>query len=480
MKLDSPAILSFYSCLRACQHREERLQILAQTLRGVIGTLQVEIYIYNSTEGCWASIGKNDNSPSFAKISEWEILYFNINSNEKWLNHNTQTAFVLRTGNELNGLIILNTQIPLPGEKECIEYLCLCYSDQNSLGEFRENNVLLATQLGRASHNLSLILSLSEAVSQAQDLNHLLSIILNLASAAVNADRGFILIKNDRQTGLEVLAAKGLTQEEKLRQGSIISVVGTYHQHLLGTKKPVILSGFRLFEENLSGIEGNSSSIMGVPLVIKENPLGLIYLSKKVGETCFADEDKAVATILSSYAANVVDQAKLYTLSVTDELTSLYTRRYFIQRMGEETRRAERYNRCLSLALIDIDFFKKINDTYGHLAGDFVLRSLALHIKKLIRKDIDMAIRYGGEEFVLVMPETPILGAKVAAERILKEIQYLEINFENISIPVTVSMGVSSFPENNKPIQELLKQADEALYISKSQGRNRITLFPEC
>ena len=132
-----------------------------------------------------------------------------------------------------------------------------------------------------------------------------------------------------------------------------------------------------------------------------------------------------------------------------------------------------RYGHPLAIALIDIDFFKKVNDTHGHPAGDTVLKEISALLVRLSR-GCDVVARYGGEEFALILPETGLTGAKVLAHRLRRGVEQHTIRIADITIPVTVSIGVAGRDENNTTSQEVLKAADKALYRAKKGGRNQL------
>ena len=159
-------------------------------------------------------------------------------------------------------------------------------------------------------------------------------------------------------------------------------------------------------------------------------------------------------------------------MSVTDSLTNLFNRRHFDAEFDREFKRAKRYNNALSVAIIDIDFFKKINDTYGHLCGDYVLRECAYIIKENFRQT-DIVFRYGGEEFAVILTETPQETAWVPLERLRKIIESHEFIFDNEVLKVTVSIGVSSCIEFDSSV-EMFADADKALYAVKNSGRNKV------
>lgn len=161
----------------------------------------------------------------------------------------------------------------------------------------------------------------------------------------------------------------------------------------------------------------------------------------------------------------------------TDGLTGLYNYRYFQGKLQEEMARAERYAKIVSLVMIDIDNFKNINDTYGHLSGDVVLRSVASLIWETSR-NTDTVVRYGGEEFSVILPETDLKGAAVFAERVRKRIEEKLIAVDGITMRVTVSIGISVYDPNKsrRDKDEFILAADKALYNSKNSGKNKISI----
>lgn len=158
-----------------------------------------------------------------------------------------------------------------------------------------------------------------------------------------------------------------------------------------------------------------------------------------------------------------------------DELTGLYNHRYFQEVIESELQKSVRYKHPLSLLLIDIDYFKRVNDTFGHLMGDRVLREISQIMLKLVRQ-IDIVARYGGEEFAIIMPETGMVGGKVLAQRVRRGIEQHQTKYNNQSIAVTVSIGLVSTDMANVETtrQALIAQSDRALYKAKLSGRNRI------
>jgi len=190
------------------------------------------------------------------------------------------------------------------------------------------------------------------------------------------------------------------------------------------------------------------------------------------------DQDKIM--ILVNQFALVLRRIYLYReverLAITDSLTQAFTRRYILERFEEEIQRARVKNSKLSLLMLDVDFFKRVNDRYGHLVGDSVLRRVARQVLENIR-EIDIFGRYGGEEFCIILPETGSDAASYVADRVRKAIEEQWVEAYDTRVKVTVSIGVSSFPTDGKNTSTLIDKADWALYRAKKKGRNQICVF---
>jgi diguanylate cyclase (GGDEF)-like protein len=168
-------------------------------------------------------------------------------------------------------------------------------------------------------------------------------------------------------------------------------------------------------------------------------------------------------------------------LSITDPLTGCHNRGYLNERFPQELRRAQRYSHPLSILLADIDYFKKVNDTYGHQAGDEVLKQFSDCINQQVRKKVDWVVRYGGEEFLIILPETRCLGAHSMAERLRTTIENKVIRFGEENIQITASFGGASVSFEDKRLEDvtmdqLIQMADANLYRSKEKGRNRVCM----
>ncbi|MBI2893480.1 MAG: GGDEF domain-containing protein [Deltaproteobacteria bacterium] len=185
----------------------------------------------------------------------------------------------------------------------------------------------------------------------------------------------------------------------------------------------------------------------------------------KIGRTIFK--------FLSGGNMETAYHEEIYRLMTVDGLTQVHNRRYFLEAVEREISRCHRYGRALTLIMFDIDHFKSINDTYGHLAGDAVLRQLCQVVKAKIRRE-DLLARYGGEEFGIILPEIDGENAVLTADKIRRLVEKTPFRFEDTRIPVTISLGVAECHPDCKDPSELIKKADEYLYQAKNSGRNKV------
>ncbi len=226
-----------------------------------------------------------------------------------------------------------------------------------------------------------------------------------------------------------------------------------------------------LIEKTNFDYSETSSNLLFYDLYSNKNNYMVVIEYFKDEEICselnfFLSETKIgfVRSILFSEVEN---------LARIDGLTELYLRRFFISRLNEELLRAIRYNTKFSLIMLDIDFFKKINDTYGHIAGDFVLKRLAKVIKDIVA-DQGLCCRWGGEEFLIFIPYQSQDSVKNLSEELRQKIEVMNFIYENKIIKLTISCGISFFPEEAKDITNLIEIADKKLYQAKQSGRNKV------
>ncbi len=194
-----------------------------------------------------------------------------------------------------------------------------------------------------------------------------------------------------------------------------------------------------------------------------------------------SDVDKDKFGILTQQLLIGLRRALLYQkvqgLAITDALTQVYCRRYFLERFSEELKRSRKNKLHLCFLMVDLDNFKQFNDRYGHLVGDAILRQVSKTISDMVRQ-IDFIGRYGGEELAIVLAETDKEQASFAAERIRQAIEVSVIKAYDEELKVTVSIGVSTFPDNTDHMRDLIEVADQALYLAKETGKNKVCFCP--
>jgi len=210
------------------------------------------------------------------------------------------------------------------------------------------------------------------------------------------------------------------------------------------------------------------------PLLIGQRNIGYLVANS------IKESDREKISILAHQFMLGIKRAHLYEkvqeLAITDSLTGIFKRRYYLERLNEEIERSKRFNLNFSFLMIDVDHFKEQNDHYGHLVGDAIIKEVSRVIKENIRQ-IDLLGRYGGEEFSIILTETAKEEAKFVAERIRQAIEDRRIRVYDEDLKVTISIGMSSYPSDAVDADALIEKADQALYEAKNAGRNRVCIY---
>jgi diguanylate cyclase (GGDEF)-like protein len=334
--------------------------------------------------------------------------------------------------------------------------------------------------LDKILQNLSLLYSIGKAMNYISDLKSLLQYILSQAVEITSAEKGSIMLHNLESDRLIIRVLAGLADkvyQEKVNNNEIKCRTFKPGEGIAGrvylTAKPIVVNNIRdddLFVESESSFV---NSIACIPMVVYNDVIGVINVTNKRGGKDFTEEDVQMLKAVADQAAVAINKAQLWDMAVTDSLTGLYVRRYFMVKLQEELHRADRYNKILSIVMADIDRFKKINDTYGHDIGDEVLETIGKFFQKNIR-DVDIIARYGGEEFILMIPEADKEAAFCLAERLREK--FSEIDLGHLP-KITISLGIASYPLDGTEIDDLIKKADTAMYAAKQAGRNKVMKF---
>jgi two-component system, cell cycle response regulator len=229
---------------------------------------------------------------------------------------------------------------------------------------------------------------------------------------------------------------------------------------------------YRLDEDSRHGFK----SFLAAPLMIEHRPIGVVCLESDQKNE-YTERDKEKMSIIMNIAEMALSKAHLYqrmeNLATIDGLTNLANHRHFQNILGAEIRRAKRHNLSIALLMIDIDYFKQINDNYGHQAGDYILVEIATLLKDTVR-EVDLVARYGGEEFAVVLVGDRSLNSDISAERIRAKICKHKFNTQSRTLQVTISIGIAIFPTDSDSQSDLIRMADKALYKAKESGRDCI------
>lgn len=319
---------------------------------------------------------------------------------------------------------------------------------------------------------LSLLVGLSQEVVQGAVLEDVLTKVARAACELSVADTCSVMILDDERRELLCRASFGLNSGEADKVGFRVGegVAGWVAQHGQPLRIEDTHEDPRF--KTLQQLPGNPRSLCCIPLLARDGVLGVLTAgSAEVGG--FTGDDEQFFSFLAATVAKDVENAQLYRKAVTDPLTRVFNRQYLSERLPREMDRHRRYGHSLSIVIIDIDRFKLVNDNWGHLAGDAVLGEVARRFTTLIR-DVDSLIRYGGEEFLLILPSTDLQGATHVAERLREEVAKYPVRLPGGEIRITSSAGVAQMTAQDADAAALIARADVALYQAKASGRDAV------
>ncbi len=335
--------------------------------------------------------------------------------------------------------------------------------------------------LDKTVKNLSMLYNIGRAMVHITDLKNLLKFILGEAIKTTEAQKGSLMLYDAALKRLVVRVVKGLPDaraEEAINSGAVECASFLPGEGIAGqvfqTQKPIVANATGKDERYAERETSNVESILCIPLIASDESIGVINITNKKTGKKFTNEDVDLLTALGNQAAVAINNATLYEMAITDELTKIYIRRFFNVRLDAELKRSARYSREMSLAICDLDHFKLVNDEFGHQVGDAVLVKVAEAIKAAVR-EIDTPARFGGEEFAIILPETGLAGARIVAERLREAVAAARV--EGLPRPVTISVGLAVFPEHADDHTAIIRAADAALYEAKRQGRNRVCIY---
>jgi len=332
---------------------------------------------------------------------------------------------------------------------------------------------------------LSLFHEVGKTLASTLDLQKILQTIMEKISDFLHPDTWSLLMLDEKTQELyfEIAIGAGANNLKDVRLKAGEGIAGWVVEH----GEPVLVEdvkGDKRFSSKFDELtQTNTQSVVCVPIKSRDRVLGVIELVNCLGKKSFKKEDIPMLKNLADYAAIALDNARyvrrIEELTITDDCTALYNARHLHFVLDAEIYRSTRYNYEFSVIFIDLDHFKQVNDTYGHLIGSKLLWMIGEIIKGHLRL-IDYAFRYGGDEFVVLLPQTPKESALLVVRRI-KDLLNSKLFFteENLNIKVTASFGLAAFPGDARTRKDILRMADEAMYVVKNSTRNSIALAGE-
>jgi diguanylate cyclase (GGDEF)-like protein len=344
----------------------------------------------------------------------------------------------------------------------------------------RETDQNLLALLGRRTEELETLVEIGKALTSTLDLREVLSAIMEKVSLLLRPKNWSLLLVDD-ETGdltfeIAVSPAADRVKGIRLRRGE--GIAGRVALHGESLLIPDVSADPRFAVKVDEAAAFTTRSIVCVPLKSKNRVLGVVELLNNLDEGEFSEADLKILSTIADYAAIAIENAryfeKVHELVHTDDLTGLYNARRLLEFLDYETDRARRYGSALSLVFLDLDYFKAINDTHGHLVGSRLLAEMGQVIRRSIRST-DVAARYGGDEFVVVLPNTDKKGALTMANNLRERIKggYFLAD-QGYRIRVTASFGVATFPDDAESKLALIRLADQAMYRVKESTRDAV------
>jgi diguanylate cyclase (GGDEF)-like protein/PAS domain S-box-containing protein len=340
--------------------------------------------------------------------------------------------------------------------------------------------IQLEKELVKRNKELIIISTLSRTFISSENMDLVIEDLLDKVLLITDFKIGWLLLKEDSSYRLR--ASRGLSA--RLQKCIEEGVLDSLCKEVAAMDEPLyIVEPSEISEVAVVDKEG-ITLLTAMPLYGDKKIIGFLFLARRdIITESFDFDTVALLSLIGNNISLILDKIKLFQetkrLSITDSLTGLFNRRHFYKHLSIEIARSKRYRNTFSVMLFDIDNFKKINDTYGHYAGDKVLMKIS-EIFRSVSRETDVIVRFGGEEFIIILPNTAEDAAFALANRIKQTVEETAFKINNrVNIRLTLSGGIASFPDNASDEHALLNAADQALYAAKASGKNKVLCFKD-
>lgn len=339
------------------------------------------------------------------------------------------------------------------------------------------------TLLNRRTEELASLVEIGKVLTSSLDVRKVMEAIMQQVERVLKPTAWSLLL-TDQASGelvFEIAISPIAEQLEGIRLKRGEGIAGWVAEHGEALLIPDVERDPRFAAKFNQSFPFVTRSIVCVPMRIKDRVIGVIELINSLDELAFNDADMTLLSTIADFAAIALDNARNYDriseLVITDDVTGLYNSRHFTSLLDDEILRAERYGLGFSVVFLDLDRLKQINDVHGHLVGSRMLKELGVMIAGHIRTS-DKAARYGGDEFVIVLPQTSKERAAVMATLLLERMKGTELRADGGDvIRLSASFGVAAYPEDARTRQELIRAADSAMYEAKHAGRGCVRVY---
>ena len=418
----------------------------------------------------------NIDNPSLIQQSEEKNAWIDLFGDKSWRGSECMMGIRLKYNNHVGGCLLLmvdHFKTVNDRDKNILSYL----------GKYLSMGISRLQRIEKLLGDKDFRIRISKLFNQLNidsKEDELLDEVKALCRSFLRYDKLTITFPKPNSSTAKVKMIDGFSEDSKL--GDIIEIDNTLHG--LPYKLGKIINSSNWTEKySVTGrfIQGdiqqyNFNSILSIPIKYDNNILGAISI-ERLEESIFSNKDIQFLELLADTMGSILtwkdEYSKMYKSAIHDGLTDLLNHKAYKERLAEELSRAKRFKQRLVLLILDLDKFKRINDTYGHLYGDYVLREVSKILKDSVR-NIDICARYGGEEFAIVLVNTDVENAQPVAERIIEKVSEFHFNKDGIEERMAISAGMSEYPKHSIEMKELIAHADLAMYEVKKNGGNAV------